>query len=172
MTRAAYRASQFLHAVLDRPAPGDADLLRAHLPASLQALFARLGPAEQAHALAVLRTLLRQGHSDPALLAAALVHDVGKTRAPLRLMDRVLVVLADRLIPRPARRWSQGAPSGWRRPFVVAAQHATWGEAMLMQAGAPPTLAELVRRHHDPLPIPSTAVDHLLAALQAADGSH
>jgi hypothetical protein len=171
MTRTAYRASQFLHAVLDRPAPGDADLLRTHLPASLHALFARLSPAEQAHALAVLRTLMRQGHSDPALLAAALVHDVGKTRAPLHLMDRVLVVLADRLIP-PARRWSQGAPSGWRRPFVVTAQHAAWGEAMLIKAGATATLAELVGRHHDPLLVPSTPIDHLLAALQAADGSH
>jgi len=172
MTRAAYRASQFLRAVLDRPAPGDGDLIRAHLPASLQALFARLGPAEQAHAVAVLRTLQRQGHSDPALLAAALVHDIGKTRAPLRLMDRVLVVLADLLISRAARRWRQGTAVGWRRPFVVAAQHAGWGEVMLLQAGASPALAELVRRHHDSLLVPSTPIDHLLAALQAADGGH
>lgn len=172
MTRAAYRASQFLHAVLDHPAPGDADLIHAHLPASLHALFERLSPVEQAHAVAVLRTLLLQGHSDPSLLAAALLHDVGKTRAPLRLMDRVLVVLAARLVPRRARDWSQGAPSGWRRPFVIAAQHASWGEAMLAQAGASTPLGELVRRHHDPLPVLSTPIDHLLAALQAADGIH
>lgn len=172
MTRAAYRVSQFVQAAFSRPAPGDADLAARYLPPSLHAHFARLSRAEQAHALTVLRTLLRQGHGDPDLLAAALLHDIGKGRAPLRLMDRVLVVLAHAFVPHLAARWCEGEPAGWRRPFVVAAHHAEWGGAMVRQAGGSPTLAELIRRHHDPIPSASTPADSLLKALQAADGGH
>ena len=61
------------------------------------------------------------------LLQAALLHDVGKSAAPLSLGDRTLVVLARRLAPAAARRWGQGQPSGWRRPFVTARQQPSGG---------------------------------------------
>jgi len=170
MSLAGHRVAQFLRAAFARPGAGDNALVEQHLPPTLRPAYSRLGRAEQAHAVATLRTLLRQGHTDPDLLAAALVHDLGKSRAPLRLMDRVLVVLAQSYLPRQAARWSQGEARGWRRPFVVAARHAAWGETMVLEAGGSPRLAEILRRHHDPLPDASTPVDRVLKALQAADG--
>ncbi|MBM3123149.1 MAG: HD domain-containing protein [Chloroflexi bacterium] len=171
MSLAGYRVAQFLRAAFARPAAGEDALLEQHLPAPLQPAFARLSRAEQAHAVATLRALLRQGHTDPDLLAAALLHDLGKSRAPLRLLERVLIVLAQSWLPRRAARWGQGEPRGWRRPFVVAAQHPAWGEALVLEAGGSPRLAEIVLRHHDPLPEDvRTPVDRLLKALQAADG--
>jgi hypothetical protein len=71
MTRAGYRASQFVHALLANPAAENAGLAAAHLPPGLLPLFGGMLPAERAHSLAVLRSLLRQGHADPDLLAAA-----------------------------------------------------------------------------------------------------
>ena len=41
-----------------------------------------------------LQRLQTQGFSDPDLLTAALLHDVGKTLSPLSTLDRILVVLA------------------------------------------------------------------------------
>jgi putative nucleotidyltransferase with HDIG domain len=128
--------------------------------------------AEQAHSLAVLRALRRQGHADPDLMAAALLHDVGKTRVPLRLFDRVLVVLGHSLLPAAARAWSTRAPSGWRRPWVAAAQHASWGAEMVSHAGGSARLQAMIRRHHETPLSRTTEIDGLLAALQAADGSH
>ena len=116
MTRASYRASQFVQALFAQPAAEDARLAAEPLPASLRPLFHALSRAEQSHAVAVLRCLLQHGERDPDLLAAALLHDVGKTRAPLRLLDRVLVVLAQRLAPAAADAWSKGEPRAWRRP--------------------------------------------------------
>ena len=37
--------------------------------------------SDQRHSLNVMRTLRRQGHTEPDLLAAALLHDVGKSAA-------------------------------------------------------------------------------------------
>jgi putative nucleotidyltransferase with HDIG domain len=172
MTRAGYRASQFVHALLANPAAEDSAQAAAFLPPGLRFLFNSMRRAERAHSLAVLRALLRVGHTDPDLLAAALLHDVGKTRAPLQLFDRVLVVLTQHLVPASASAWSIGEPSGWNRPWVVAARHADWGAEMIAQAGGSPRLEAIIRRHHDsPLPN-ATEIDRLLAALQAADGSH
>jgi putative nucleotidyltransferase with HDIG domain len=172
MTHTAYRASQFLQALLAQPAAEDARLVADHLPPTLRPLHQDMSRAEQSHSLAVLRALLRQGQTDSDLLAAALLHDVGKTLTPLRLFDRVLVVLAQRLAPEAARACSTGAPRGWRRPFVVAARHADWGGDILEQAGASPRLVALVRQHHASHPPPKIEEDRLLAALQIADGSH
>ena len=172
MTRAGYRASQFIHALLDNPAADAAGLAATHLPPALRPLFQSMRRAEQAHSLAVLRALRRQGHADPDLMAAALLHDVGKTRVPLRLFDHVLVVLGHSLLPAAARTWSTRAPSGWRRPWVAAAQHANWGAEMVSHAGGSARLQAMIRRHHETPLSRTTEIDGLLAALQAADGSH
>jgi putative nucleotidyltransferase with HDIG domain len=172
MTRAGYRASQFVHALFANPAADDAGMAAAHLPPAVRPLFDSMRRAEQAHSLAVLRALKRQGYTDPDLMAAALLHDIGKTRAPLRLFDRVLVVLSHSLMSSAARTWSAGAPSGWRRPWVVAAQHAGWGGEMVAHAGGSARLEAIIRRHHETPLSRTTELDDLLAALQAADGRH
>lgn len=171
MTQTTYRASQFVRALLAQPAAGDVRLAAQVLPPVLLPLYQGLSPAERSHAVAVLRALLRQGHTDPDLLAAALLHDVGKTRSPLHLLDRVWIVLAQRFMPTRAASWGQGPSGGWRRPFVVAAHHAMWGADLLHQQGASARLVDLVRRHHAVLPSPVPDADRLLAALQRADGS-
>jgi len=54
---------------------------------------------DQRHSLAVLRTLLEWGETHPALLQAALLHDVGKAAAPLSPWERALLVLTEALCP-------------------------------------------------------------------------
>lgn len=75
--------------------PSDADfaLAREQLPPALFALFARQHPRDIVHAAATARWLLTRGYSQPDLVLAALLHDVGKGEQ--RRIDRVVYVLAD-----------------------------------------------------------------------------
>ena len=104
------------------------------------------------------------------MLAAALIHDVGKILSPLSILDRVLIVLGQHFLPRAARRWGEGEARGWRRPFVVAARHAAWGADLAEQAGASGRTVRLIRRHQDSLTGDTAGEeDRLLADLHAAD---
>jgi len=144
---------------------------RLVLTAEQMQLFMRLQPSEQIHALRVLYTVQRQGESDPDLVTAALLHDIGKARAPLRLWERVLIVLGKGFFPERAKEWGRGQFQGWIRPFVIAEQHPTWGAEMAFEAGASPLTVSLIRKHQSPIetePV-SPLEEHLLKILQDAD---
>ena len=168
---ALYRIQQGLRALTAYTRSVDLETARAYLSPPLMGLFEHMRRSEQQHSLKVLRALRAAGHTHPDLMAAALLHDVGKSRAPYHLWDRVLVVLASRLLPGFVDRWGRGAPIGWRRPFAVAAQHPTWGAEMVRAAGGSPNLVELIARHQDRLDgPPATEIERLLVALKWTDG--
>ena len=172
ISQAIYRARQFWLA-WRAPSLKDHDLApaRSVLTSEQMQLFSRLQPSEQVHALRVLQTVQQQGESDPDLHTAALLHDVGKVHAPLRLWERVLIVLGRGLFPQRARIWGHGQCQGWKRPFVVAEQHPVWGSQMAVEVGATPLAASLIRRHQSPNQSEPDfpCEDRLLEILQDAD---
>jgi hypothetical protein len=121
------------------------------------------------HHLRVYFALCRAGETQPQLLKAALLHDVGKTRYPFRLFDKIVVVVVKVLLPHQFKRWGAGEALGWRRRFVVSAQHPAWGAEMVEALGSDPLMVTLIRRHQDPLDRTDPELKTLLAALQAAD---
>jgi putative nucleotidyltransferase with HDIG domain len=173
VARLLYRSRQFWQALWWSPTREDLEALQSSMPPGMIALFGQLLPGEQAHSLLVWRRLFEQGESDPDLLAAALLHDVGKSRFPLQIWERVLIVLLKAFFPGLAARWGRGPVKGWRRALVVAAQHPSWGAEMARQAGASTRTQELIRRHQEKLPAEETASttleDRLLRKLQAVD---
>jgi hypothetical protein len=170
ISRLAYRSRQFRNSLLSSREKIPSEVLHDHLaPAELK-LFRQMQPSEQAHAYKIFKNLKTAGRTDPDLLCAALLHDVGKILHPLSIYERVLIVLGKGLFPEAARRWAAGKPRGLKRPFVVAARHAEWGAELATQAGATHWTVELIRHHHDaPLQEPDSHEQRLLAALQAAD---
>jgi hypothetical protein len=171
--RLAYRARQFWNALLSPEKRVTSEAILPYLTTTQLILFRQMQPSEQVHAYQVFQYLEAAGHTDSDLLAAALLHDVGKILSPLSIFDRVIIVLGGRLFPKAARRWGDGMPRGLRRPFVVAACHAEWGADLVEQSGASLRTVELIRYHQSPLiPNPTSRTERLLAVLQAADDEH
>ena len=118
-------------------------------PTELQ-LFGQLSTPDQRHALHVLRRfdafVAEALHVAPPVAArrAALLHDIGKVRAPLGTVMRVVATMV-----------------GPRTPaFRRYHEHETIGVAMLEQAGSDPTTVMLLRGQGDA---------QLVAALRRAD---
>jgi hypothetical protein len=181
-SRVWYRTLQFWNAIQARPTPETIEPARSFLSPALMNLFSSMAPGEQVHSLKVFNKLLESGENDPDLLTAALLHDVGKSRYPLRVWERILIVLGQALAPGLAARWGEWvederqAPRqgrlarAWKKPFQVAAQHPLWGAQMALRAGASPAAAALIQQHQ--LKLESAHLSpagRLLAALQAAD---
>jgi putative nucleotidyltransferase with HDIG domain len=145
-----YRARQFWQALTAAPAAEDLDRASQMLSPQLMALFLNQTASEQVHSLNVFFQLCDQSERSADLLTAALLHDVGKSRYPLRIWERAVVVIGQTLARRQVDLWSQAEPRGWKRPFVIARQHAAWGAELAAAAGASPLTVELIRRHHDP----------------------
>ncbi|MGA2490156.1 MAG: HD domain-containing protein [Anaerolineales bacterium] len=170
ISRLAYRTRQFRNTLLGSRTRIPSEALSPYLTSAQLSLFRRMQPSEQMHAYSMFKSLEVTGHANPDLLAAALLHDVGKTLHPLSILERVTVILGKHLFRGAARQWATGMPSGLRRPFVVAAQHAEWGADLASQSGVTSQTVELIRHHHDaPLTNLGSQTERLLVALQSAD---
>lgn len=137
-------------------------------PAELE-LFYQFTFPDQWHSYRVLRTLGGAGYNHPDLLAAALLHDIGKIRCPLNPWDRTMIVVGGALFPGRSELWGQGEIASWRRPFVARELHPIWGAEMVEAAGSRPGVVELVRRHQDKAVQVGNETDELLLSLQWAD---
>jgi len=151
-----YRVGQFWQMLRARPlSTGVETEVAAVLTPVQMKLFRRFSWSDQWHSYNVMKTLQRAGHTQPDLLLAALLHDVGKTRVPLSIWERSLIVLAKKLLPRQTAVWGQGEPVGWKRPFVVKVQHPRWSAEMVKQTDCSALALALIRRHQEPLPADS-----------------
>src|SRR5436305_14987586 len=70
------------------------------LPAAALALFKTMSPADQWHSLRVCRGLQAHGCRDRDMLAAALLHDVGKAGGRVPFWTRPVIVLGRMCAPR------------------------------------------------------------------------
>ena len=166
-----YRVWQFWQIVTARPLGEEAqEEIETVLSPAQQRLFGRFSASEQQHSYRVYQKLHQAGQDNPDLLAAALLHDIGKARLRRLWWDRPVVVLGQALFARKAAEWAVGKPEGFTRPFVVKANHAEWGAADAETAVSSPLTVTLIRRHHD---LPASEKDknlaQLLAQLQWAD---
>lgn len=140
-SRAQYRVRQFLVALRPRVAPADYELVEHLLTPPLRPLFYAMTLRDQQHAIAVCRLLLQAGCRDNDLLAAALLHDIGKGRP--RLWQRVVYVLLQATVPGLVEVLAQRALLGftWLQHFR---DHEQRGAALVAAAGGSGTLIRLL----------------------------
>lgn len=134
--------------------------------------FQAISRAEQLHSLDVLRAILQQqADTHRTLAAAALLHDIGKSRYRLAVWQKTLAVLLTAASPSLAKRLGQVESfNAISAPFAVAVHHAKWGGEILRGSGSDADVIWLVEHHQDAL---EQWRDHacfeLLQRLQAAD---
>jgi len=168
-----YRLKQFGLATFSRPSVIQLQMARQLLSAPEYELFQQLQPSEQAHSLRVCSDLQAGGNTHPDLLRAALLHDIGKIRYPLRLWERVWIVLGGALFPKVSAGWAGGKQTFWRRPFTAKHRHAAWGAEIVEEIGSSPLTVRLIRRHEEQgIGDMKTIENELLAALQLADNQN
>ena len=165
LASALYRSRQFFRSVGASLSAEDRAEVAQRLNAEQQRLFYAMTARDQRHCLDVFYALQRDGHQDPDLLMAALLHDVGK--GPVRLWHRVAYVLIRALSPRLLRRLASESGSGWRRALASFSEHSRRGAALVEATGAPEAVVCLVRLHSGD----EIADDPRAALLRAADES-
>src|SRR5258708_4286876 len=125
------------------------------LPASALPLFQTMSAADQRHSLRVCQGLLARGCTDRDLLAAALLHDVGKARGRVPFWTRPVIVLGKVLAPRLLVRVAVD-PAGtralprWRREISNAWSHAEIGAELAAAAALSEQAGLYIRSHHQP----------------------
>jgi len=153
------------------PGASDEAWVRQWLLPGEVALWTRLSGPDRRHAVGVARrTAARRGGEEAAgraVLAAALLHDVGKLAARLGTGRRVLATVAGRGTDREqALVWSNAG--GLRRRVGLYLRHGELGADMLALAGSDPLTVTWAREHH--LPADQWTLDADVAlALAAAD---
>ncbi len=164
------RVRQTLQATFAWVLPLDERCAKLHLSEAEFALFKTMRRSERQHHLRVLEKLLKKGQNHPALITAALLHDVGKTRARFTIIERILAVLVKKFLPRQFETWASGEAKSWRQPFVMSAKHPEWGAEMVATAGGDAMAVELICQHQTRLNHPPTnEFEKLLVELQISD---
>jgi hypothetical protein len=168
-----YRIQQFVGNLSSRIQPLNLTSAQSFLPVSLFALFLKMEKADQAHSLRVFNALRHDGETDPDLLAAALLHDVGKAHVRPALWQRVLAALGEPLLKNRMTTLSNQPARGWRKAFIIAAAHPHWGAKMVAEAGGSDRLCRLIHYHQaqDLNGLPYDEV-YLVRRLQTFDNRH
>lgn len=167
LSRLRHLASRFFTSVRARPLT-DADLqfVRSTLSAGELVCWERLGRADRAESVATARAAREMlgTEADAGVLAAALLHDVGKAETGLGPIGRAAAtVVATVAGPRRARRWTN--------PIGRYVNHDRLGAERLRAADARPIAVMWAGVHHLRAEWPSTGIPpEICKILARADG--
>ena len=164
--RIPYRVGEFFRAITARPNPKMVEIASGYLSPPLLKLFEKMSPYDQAHCVAVMQHLLAMGETDPDLLAAALLHDVGKSKIKLSVWYRVAAVLLKKKLRFFACK-TPGKPICYS--VYVQVEHPRIGAEMAKEAGCSERCARLILYHQAQDPPLEPEERRMVAALQAAD---
>jgi hypothetical protein len=125
------------------------------LPPSAMPLFRTMSQADRQHSLRVCRGLQAHGCQEPDMLAAALLHDVGKAEGRVPFWTRPAIVLSKKLTPgllqrvvvAPDKLGTLAIPR-WRRALSYAWYHAEVGAELAAAAGLSAQAVLYIRTHH------------------------
>jgi hypothetical protein len=127
------------------------------LPAGAFQLFQTMSPADQRHSLRVYQGLLACGHTEADLLAAALLHDVGKAGGRVPFWTRSAIVLGKLCLPRllawlalPPALLGERITPHWQRALSCAWWHAEIGAELAGATGLSTRAVLYIRTHHQP----------------------
>lgn len=148
LERVAYRLRQGVRAMLARPDSAERTAALVWLPAPAREAFLSMPATYQRHHLDVYGRLWRGGCRDGEVLAAALLHDIGKLAGGRRvwLWQRAVVVLS-RPWPRLLGWLATPTTGGWRHGFYLHRHHPALGATRARMLGCSPRVVTLIAAH-------------------------
>lgn len=169
MSGVVHLSTRFFGSLSPRPlAPDDHVWVRAHLLPGEIALWDRMPLADRKHAAGVAREVDRVIVDPPReVIAAALLHDVGKIDSGLGTFGRVLATLVAAILGR-SRVAGWASVGGLRGRLGRYLRHDVIGAEMLASAGSDPLTSTWARQHHLPAD-QQTVAPEIAAVLTAAD---
>lgn len=149
------------------PTEEDTDWVEEELSPSEFVLWQSMSGADRSHSVKVAkRTQERLGNTPGrSVLAAALLHDVGKVISGLKTYERAIATLAFRVSGDKSDEWVQ--KDGFTRQVGLYLQHPQIGAQLLKEAGSAPLTIAWALEHHMPREtwtIPREIADALKAA--------
>jgi len=151
------------------PAESERTWVESVLSAAEYGLWRRMDGSDRRHSVVVAREVERRLGSEATapVLAAALLHDVGKIDAGLGTWGRVVATLSAKVAgPETARLWIRS--HGFTRRVGLYLHHPEIGADMLELAGSDPLTVAWAEEHHRP-PDQWTIDAVVAATLHAAD---
>jgi len=151
------------------PKAADDDWARAQLVPGEVELWNRMCNQDRRHSVGVARDTiaLLGGHAERPVIAAALLHDVGKVQSNLGTFHRVVATLSAGIAGREtAELWVRS--SGITRRIGLYLTHPEIGGDLLEMAGSDPLTSTWAREHHKPEDQWTLPAD-ITAALNEAD---
>lgn len=133
------------------PGPENERWVQSVLSGAEHHLWRQLSGPDRRHSVGVARAVkARLGErATQAVLAAALLHDVGKLRSGLRTPGRVLATVVAGIGGRERiSQWS--AQRGYRQRIGLYLGHPEIGAAMLRAVGSDPVVVQWAAQHHRP----------------------
>lgn len=144
----------------DRPSVADDQWVRSVLLPEEEQFWARMSPADQRHSVQVAKDVANSlPDAARPVLAAAVLHDVGKLVCGYGTYARVFATLFWGVIPAPFRGrlafgWSSGHGVGRFEVFQRLGQyriHPELGQELLRTAGSDDFTATWAGQHHSPI---------------------
>lgn len=151
------------------PAAPDVEWAESHLLEREVPLWHSMSGPDRRHSVAVARDVERAlgAEATRPVVAAALLHDVGKTVSGLRTYGRVIATLSGELGGHEmAEHWSE--KRGFTRKVGLYLMHDELGADLLQMAGSDDLTVTWAREHHWPESMWTLPPD-LATALKAAD---
>lgn len=172
MARATHLVKRFFGSVIPRgPRADDIAWVDTQLDPPELELWNRLPRADRRHSALVARRVVASLGDDATrpVVAAALLHDVGKLDANLGVYGRVIATISGSVVrhdPDTIRDWTR--TRGFTRRVGLYLQHPRLGGDMLELAGSDPLAVAWTREHH--LPADEwTLPERIAVALKEAD---
>lgn len=149
---AGHLVKRFFGSVIPRgPKPEDATWAEDQLLPGERELWVQMSRADRRHAAGVARRVERAlgAEATRPVLAAALLHDVGKIDSNLGTYGRVIATLSAKVGGRDqAEAWSESR--GFTRSVGLYLRHAELGADRLRLAGSDQLTIDWAREHHLP----------------------
>jgi hypothetical protein len=146
LARVRYRVRQVVRGLRPHLSPADVAVARSLLSEREFLLFLHAAPRDQRHSMDLHDLLTREvPDASRDLLAAALLHDVGK--GALATWHRVAFVLFEAGAPALGQRLEAERGARWRQALWRLRHHARLGAEVLAATGSSPRVIAIVAAH-------------------------